>query len=107
MSEFNKPRGNSFVEVKVDVASAGPPAEQVVNYTLKPYRGVVGILDSRKSRSDRLFARGREEVCWILYTGVSQHIVNKKFALHQRPSFQDFFDAFWCEGRSGKVEQLH
>ncbi len=107
MSEFSEPRGNSFVEVKVVVASAGPPAEQVVNYALEPYRGVVGILDSRKSLSDRRFARRREELCWILYTGVFQHIVNKKFALHQGPSFQDFLDAFWCERRSAKVEQLH
>ena len=63
MSEFSKPRRNSFVEAKVDVASAGPPAEQVVNYALEPYRGVVGILDGHKSLSDRLFARGREELC--------------------------------------------
>ena len=69
------------------MAGAVPPAEQVVNDTLKLYRWVVGILDSRKSLSDCLFARGWEELCWRFYTSVSQHIVNKKFALHQRPSF--------------------
>jgi len=64
------------------VAAVVPPAEQVVDDALKHYGGIVGILDSREGLSNRLFARGGEELRWILYTSVSQHIVNKKLVLH-------------------------
>ena len=64
------------------MAAVVPPAQQVVDNALELYRWVTGIFDNSKNLPNRLFARGREEPCWVLYTDVSQHIVNKKLVVH-------------------------